>query len=74
MSRYENRQELANKIDWEGGIHEMLFGYGLSRGDLPQDDDELLVAFEYVEELLATLDGRIERFASLLPEPGGEDE
>lgn len=41
MSRYESRQELANKSDYEGGILEMLFGYGLSVEDVPEDDQEL---------------------------------
>ena len=72
MSRYENRQELADKIDWEGGLYDMLFGYGLSRHDLPKDDAELLAAFDDVQALIDDVSGKIGRFEALLPEPSGE--
>lgn len=69
MSKYENRQEIANKLDYEGGIYEFVFGYGLDVYDLPQDDTELIRALQAVldtKHLWAHLE-------SLLPEPRDED-
>ena len=31
------KEELDDKIDWEGGIAETITGYGLSPGNLPED-------------------------------------
>lgn len=68
MSRYESRQEIADKADWEGGTLDFVFGYGLSVEELPEDDQELRDA---LAELLA-MRPAIEKFKSLLPEPGEE--
>lgn len=38
--KYESREELASKIDYEGGLEEFL-RYGFSVDDIPEDDDEL---------------------------------
>lgn len=70
MARYENRQELANKIDYEGGLLGFIFGYGIKLDDLPEDDQELRDA---VAEVLKAKPS-IERLEALLPEPGDEDE
>lgn len=70
MTRYASRQELANKADWEGGILDMLFGYGLSVDDVPEDDVELR---EAIAACLAAKPA-IAHLESLLPEPGDEDE
>lgn len=32
-----NREELAAKVDWEGGVLEAITGYGLSVDRLPED-------------------------------------
>lgn len=69
MARYESRQEIADKADWEGGTLDLVFGYGLSVEDLPEDDQELRDA---LTELLA-LRPAIDRFNNLLPEPGEEE-
>lgn len=37
MSKYNSGHELATKMDSEGGLAEMLFGYGLNKDDLPDD-------------------------------------
>ena len=37
MSKYASSGELAAKADWEGGLDEMIFGYGLELKDLPDD-------------------------------------
>lgn len=31
------REELAAKVDWEGGVHEAIAGYGLPPELLPED-------------------------------------
>lgn len=31
------REELNEKVDWEGGIAEAIIGYGLTADDLPAD-------------------------------------
>lgn len=37
MSRYNSCRELAQKMDNEGGLDGMIFGYGLTLEDLPDD-------------------------------------
>lgn len=69
MATYESRQELADKADYEGGIAEMLFGYGLHPDDVPEDDVELREAI--AEALKAG--PWIEKINGLLPEPGQEE-
>lgn len=54
MSRYETRQELAEKIDWEGGLEEFAFGYGVNLEDLP--DDEIRELFAKLLEVAPVLD------------------
>lgn len=69
MTRYDTRQEIADKADYEGGVLDFVFGYGLSVDDLPEADLELR---EALRDLLACKPA-IDRFEALLPEPGGED-
>ena len=35
--RYETREELSGKVDWEGGVTEAITGYGITVTDLPED-------------------------------------
>jgi hypothetical protein len=37
MSRYEHSADLGWKAGCEGGVTELIFGYGLSMEDLPND-------------------------------------
>ncbi len=69
-SRYESRQDLANKADYEGGILEMLFGYGLSVDDVPEDDQELRDAIA----ACLTIKPALDHLESLLPEPGDDED
>ena len=71
MSSYESRQELANKIDHEGGLEDFLH-YGFDTADVPEGDDEL-------EDLANTMMTRWREyreaagyFENALPEPGGD--
>jgi hypothetical protein len=34
-AKYETKQELATKIDWEGGVSDAITGYGIKSCDLP---------------------------------------
>lgn len=70
MSRYDSRQEIADKADYEGGLLEFIFGYGLEVDDLPEDDTVLRSALEAVLEMRP----RIEALERLLPEPYQDDE
>jgi hypothetical protein len=69
MSSYVNRQELADKIDYEGGTYDMLFGYGLGADDLPQNDAELLSAFAAIDALRGAFQSAVDAFEALLPGP-----
>ena len=61
-------QDVANKIDWEGGIVETLM-WGLRSEDI--EDDLLAKAWKELEDLdLRKVFARIEM---LLPEPGEEE-
>lgn len=44
-TRYEHSAELGWKADSEGGIAELIFGYGLSMDDLPNDMPPHIRAF-----------------------------
>lgn len=67
---YANRQELADKADYEGGILDLVFGYGVGLDDIPEDDTELR---EALADVLAAKPA-IARLEALLPEPGGDDD
>lgn len=42
--RYEDRQAVAAKVDWEGGF-EAVLDYGLHADDMPEGDVELIEAW-----------------------------
>lgn len=45
---YANRAELFDKTEWEGGLAEFIFGYGVGLEELPEGDTELREAFAEV--------------------------
>ncbi|MEV4575993.1 hypothetical protein AB0K16_22375 [Nonomuraea jabiensis] len=49
MSRFEDREALAGKIEWEGGM-EMALDYGIDSQDLPEGDTELETVWIPMEE------------------------
>ncbi len=69
QSRYQSRQALANKIDWEGGLEEFLFGYGCRPEDMPDQELE-----DLVRELYDKTRPLLNKFANALPYPGEIDE
>ena len=34
---YESKEDLISKVDYEGGLVESIFGYGVSSDELPKD-------------------------------------
>jgi hypothetical protein len=36
-SKYESSQDLAYKVQWEGGFTAFVFDYGISEAELPDD-------------------------------------
>lgn len=44
-------EEFAAKVDWEGGLYEALFGYGLKSTDLDNQDGVLAQAIRQIESL-----------------------
>lgn len=69
---FENRQEVAGKIDWEGGILESL-DYGLTEEDMPEGDTELREAWAELMAAFTYVRAARRRVSILLPEPVGEE-
>ena len=72
MSTYESRQELADKAAWEGGLLELITGYGLSVDDLPEDDYLLRATVFAVLQKWNEMKHYYEELQAMLPEPGYE--
>lgn len=70
---YKNRSQLAAKIDWEGGLVEMLLSYGLSEEDLPPNDQELREVFRRLKPVAEMFENLCDEFAYLLPDIDDED-
>lgn len=69
MAKY-TKQSLANAIDWEGGIIDLVIDYGLDIDELPDDTPEYVIeAFLNIKKI----DQDIETINEWLPEPGEED-
>lgn len=46
-----NKEDLAAKVDWEGGAGEAIFGYGIGPGELPEETpDEVRQAWTRLYE------------------------
>jgi len=51
------REDLAAKADWEGGLCEAIFGYGLKSSDLPKNaPSEIKQAFRALEAVKPQVD------------------
>lgn len=49
--RYESKEDLAGKVDWEGGVAEAITGYGITTDMLPEDaPGEIVRAWRRIEE------------------------
>ena len=67
MSRYENREDVAAKVAWEGGMEGVL-DYGLSSHHLPEDDGELIAAWDEMVDCWNEYRVKATRVEALLPD------
>lgn len=65
MSRFEDRQSLAYKIEWEGGIYESLH-YGIKPDDMPEGDTELEAAWLVIYDAFRMFEIAMERVEELM--------
>lgn len=63
--RFESREAVAGKIEWEGGLTESL-DYGIKAADMPEGDAELAQAWEALDAAWGALQAPLERVAALL--------
>jgi hypothetical protein len=69
--RFEDREALAAKIEWEGGLMEAL-DYGIKTEMMPEGDTELEQAWAKLEASFRETSRLADAVAEMLPEPGGE--
>lgn len=67
--RFESRDDLAAKIEWEGGILEAL-DYGIKIADMPEGDTELIEAWTKLQRSFETTRALVDALNELLPEAG----
>jgi hypothetical protein len=65
MTRFANREELAAKIEWEGGFPDAL-DYGIKAADMPEGDTELAEAWSALEAAWNAVGPPLERVGDLL--------
>lgn len=67
MSKFESVSELYDKLDWEGGFPDIIWGYGISWTDLPDGtpDDivEIWRALEGMDNHVRKVQGWLEDHA-----------
>lgn len=71
MSRYEHSAELGWRMQSEGSVQELVFGYGLHMEDLPNDMPPHIRAFirkllldkPFLDEVGKYLDGATQEYA-----------
>lgn len=69
MTEYMTPQEFADKADYEGGLLDGIFGYGLSHQNIdPDEHPELHSALRNLREVALPAIRAVE---NLLPEPEG---
>lgn len=67
MTRFTDREGLAGKIIWEGGIYESLH-YGIKTEDMPEGDEELAAAWADMQDAWKALEGVMGFVEELLEE------
>lgn len=51
-SRYHDREDLAAKVEWEGGVSDAILDYGITHDQLPEGTPtEVVEAWKRVEEV-----------------------
>lgn len=63
-----NPYEFAAKVDWEGGLYEALFGYGLKSSDVDDEYPELKTALDEAHSAHAEFSKYMDAVEALLPE------
>lgn len=71
--RYPDRESVAAKIEWEGGIAAAL-DYGIHAGDMPEGDTALAAAWQRLEAAYAVFDLLAGDVQALLDAPDAEPE
>ena len=71
--RFEDREALAAKVSWEGGILEAL-DYGITTEYMPEGDAELTEAWAKLEASFRETAKLADVVENLLPEPGEDDD
>ena len=56
MSDKMSDEDFCNKVQWEGGLFEAMFGYGLKASDLADQDGDLAKAVGKLEALRPQID------------------
>jgi hypothetical protein len=65
MSRFENRDQLAAKIEWEGGVLEAV-DYGIRSTDMPEGDVELEELWKELEDAYSKVVSPADKISKLL--------
>lgn len=63
---FETREELARKVEWEGGLEDTI-AYGVRWTHLNPDDPELIAAWSAAEDAYKTLEHTLAAIEALLP-------
>lgn len=66
-SRFESREAVSGKADWEGGVAEAV-EYGITADQMPEGDTALAEAWKGGEEACAALSEREQAIQKLLDE------
>jgi len=50
MTRYHDKSDLSQKVEWEGGVSHAIFDYGITADELPDETpDEVRAAWERLQ-------------------------
>lgn len=67
MKRFENRQALVDKIEWEGDLSDAV-AYGIRATDMPEGDAELVNAWTHLETTYREFEKAMNAVRKLLPD------
>lgn len=69
MSRQKmTDREFAAKVEWEGGVYDAIFDYGLRSTDLADQSTELCASMKALEEILPQVQQLIDSIEEALEE------
>jgi hypothetical protein len=70
MGGYTSKEDLEEKVDWEGGPAQFIFGYGLKPSDLPDGTPDAVK--QAVTRLAAQATADLETFRGWLYAPAAD--